>query len=673
MVFLPLEDPILIFSLLLFIILVTPYIFKKIKIPHIVGLIVAGSVIGKNGIGFLQSDDHIKLFSTMGLLYIMFIASLEIDLVDFKKNSHKSLIFGMFTFLIPMILGWWSSKYILGLPKLTSIFIASVYASHTLLTYSIITQYNISKNRAVNVTIGGTIVTNILALLVLAVIVSSKGESSLPVKFWIDFILYIAAFGFIVFYAFPKFASIFFKNEKDSVAQYIFILAMLFLSAYLAKSAKIEAIIGAFLIGLSLNPLIPKTSPLKNRIDFIGNAIFIPIFLISVGMLIDFKVLFSDLRTILIAFTMIVVGTTSKYIAALFAQISFGYNKNERNIMFGLSNSQAAVTLAAMMVGYELKVNVGGNIVSLVGESLLNGSIMMILFTCTIASFATERGAYQLSLQEVKNTEPSDDNVPEKILIPISHPDTVEELVSLGLILKSNQYKNNIYALNVISSLDVNIEEEMLSKELLEKATKLVAATDQTLHELIRYDTNISNGICNIVKEHKISDMIIGLHQRSNKTESFLGKFTEYILNYCISNIYIYHSVQPFNTLKKLIVVIPEKADKEPCFTNFILKLINIANHASVKLIIYSSDSINKILAVHKKKHSFDVELINFIDWDDFLIISSKLGLNSGLLIYMSRPGSANRNDALNKISKYLYKYFEKYNYILYYPEKFKL
>ncbi|MCL1827799.1 MAG: cation:proton antiporter, partial [Candidatus Cloacimonetes bacterium] len=476
MEFLHLEDPILIFSLLLFVILVIPYVFKKLKMPYIVGLILAGAVIGKNGLGFIANEDHIELFSTMGLLYIMFIASLEIDLVDFKKNRSKSLIFGMATFLIPMILGCWSSLYILKLDQSNSILLGTIFASHTLLTYSIITKYNIAKNKAVNIAIGGTIITNVLSLLVLAILVSIRSSlnKGVPITFtfWIDLLLYLSAFAGIVLYAFPKAASLFFKKESDSISQYLFILSMLFLSAFLAKQAKVEAIIGAFVIGLALNPLIPKISPLKNRIDFIGNAIFIPIFIISVGMLVDFRVLFQDTMTIFVAVVMIIVATSTKYLAALFTQLAIGYNKHERSIIFGMSTSHTAVALAAVMVGREA---------GMLNDSITNGTIMMILFSCTIASFATEKGASKVASSLSAIEIPIEEDMPEKILIPISHPGTVEELVSLGLILKNNLYQNNIYALNVISSADVDHEVEQRSKDLLEKAKKVVAATDQTL------------------------------------------------------------------------------------------------------------------------------------------------------------------------------------------------
>ena len=653
----PLNNDVLVFSLLLFIILVTPYIFKKIKIPAIVGLIIAGSLIGDKGINLINRDS-ITLYGTVGLLYIMFIAGLEIDIADFKKNSNKSLVFGMFTFLIPMILGVLSCHYILRLEPLTSVLLASCYASHTLLTYPIIAKYGISKNRSVNVAIGGTVVTDVLALLVLAVIVAlNKGEIS-P-QFWINMIVTFSAFVVIVTYLFPMLARWFLKRENDHISQYLFILGLVFLAGFLSEISNVEAIIGAFLAGLALNQLIPATSPLKNRIEFIGNAIFIPIFLISVGMLINFRAFFTDFYTILVATTMIVVATCSKYFAAFLAQKTFKYSRNERQIMFGLSNSQAAATLAAIMVGFRIE---------LINDSILNGTTLMILATCTIASFATEKGASKIAFLEQKEESLETDIVSEKILIPISHPETLEELINLGLILKSRKYKNNIYAVNILNSQEINPEQESKSRSMLEKASKLVSATDQTLHEIIRYDINISHGIYNTAKEKKISDIIIGLHQKTNLTDSFLGRLTEGLLANSVANTYIYHSVQPFHTMKKMITVIPKNAEEEVGFQDFIKKIWNMAENGGLKFIVYASETVNEIFKLLYEKNGIEIELIDFTDWNDFLIISSKLDINSGLMIFMSRPGRISRNDSMDKITKYLNKYFNKNNYILYFP-----
>jgi Kef-type K+ transport system membrane component KefB len=319
---LPLEDPILKFLLILFIILVTPIFLNLIRVPHLLGLIIAGAIIGPNGIGLLTRDSSIILSGTAGLLYIMFLAGLEIDMGDFKKNSGKSLVFGLYTFLIPMSIGTLVGVYILNFGIYTSVLLASLFASHTLITYPLVSKLGIAKNQAVNITVGGTMITDTLALLVLAVIVGmTTGEVN--AEFWTRLSLSILAFALIVMLVFPLIARWFFKKFDENVTQYVFVLVMVYIGAVLAELAGIEAIIGAFLAGLSLNRLIPHTSPLMNRIEFVGNAIFIPIFLIGVGMLIDYRVFFNDFETIKVALVISVVATIGKFLAAWLTQKTF--------------------------------------------------------------------------------------------------------------------------------------------------------------------------------------------------------------------------------------------------------------------------------------------------------------------------------------------------------------
>ncbi|MDO9136604.1 MAG: cation:proton antiporter, partial [Lutibacter sp.] len=312
---LPLKNPVLLFSLLLFIILFAPILLNKLKIPHLIGLIIAGAIIGPNGLNLMLRDSSIILFGTVGLLYIMFLAGLEIDLAEFKKNSKKSLVFGLYTFIIPMVLGTLTGIYFLKFSIMTSILLASMFASHTLIAYPIISKLGVAKNRAVNITVGGTLITDTLALLVLAAIAGmSTGEVNS--FFWMRLSVSVVIFGLIIMFIFPIIGRWFFKRFDDNISQYIFVLAMVFLGAFLAEAAGIEAIIGAFLVGLALNRLIPQTSPLMNRVEFVGNALFIPFFLIGVGMLIDFSVFFKGFDTIKVAATMVVIATTSKFIAA---------------------------------------------------------------------------------------------------------------------------------------------------------------------------------------------------------------------------------------------------------------------------------------------------------------------------------------------------------------------
>src|SRR5690606_21206626 len=389
---LPLDNPVLIFALILFIILFAPLLLNRVKIPQLIGLIMAGALIGPYGLHLMERDSSIVLFGTVGLLYLMFLAGLEIDAGDFKKHRNKSIVSGFLTFSVPMLIGTLAGYYLLHFSLISSILLASLMASHTLIAYPIISKMGITKNKAVNITVGGTMITDTLALLVLAVVAGmSTGE--INNAFWIRLGVSVLIFGLIVGLIFPLLGRWFFKRYDDNVSQYIFVLGLVFLGAFLAEAAGIEAIIGAFFAGLSLNRLIPHTSPLMNRIEFVGNALFIPFFLIGVGMLIDLRVFFLDLNTLYVAGIMTAVAFSAKYIAAFFTQKIFGFSKAQRDVIYGLSNAQAAATLAAVLVGYNIILGEtpDGEPIRLLNDSVLNGSILMILITCTVASFVAQR------------------------------------------------------------------------------------------------------------------------------------------------------------------------------------------------------------------------------------------------------------------------------------------
>jgi len=669
---LPLRSPIIIFAILLFIILFAPLFLNRIRIPHLIGLIIAGAIIGPNGFHILERDSSIQLFGMVGLLYIMFLAGLEIDLADFKKNSSKSIIFGLFTFLIPMGLGIMSGMFILGFSLMTSVLLASMFASHTLIAYPLVSKMGVAKNKAVNITVGGTMITDTLALLVLAVI-AGMATGELNNEFWIRLSISIVIFALIVTLVFPLVARWFFKKNDDNISQYIFVLGLVFLGALLAEIAGIEGIIGAFLAGLALNRLIPHTSPLMNRIEFVGNALFIPFFLIGVGMLIDYRVFFSDVQTIIVAVTMTVVATASKFLAAFFTQKAFKFSSAQRDIIFGLSNAQAAATLAAVLVGYNIILGEGadGAPIRLLNDAVLNGTILMILVTCTIASFIAQRGASKLALEESEGNgseEQEDGEVKEKILIPINHPETIEELINLGVTVKSKAAKNSLLALNIVPSDSTDDHLEKNARKVLEKASVLAAATDNILTELIRYDSNIVNGITNVVKENKVSDIILGLHRQHGISDSFLGNLTEGILSRCNATTMIYRNIQPINTVQRHLIIVPENAEKEMGFPFWLLRAWNIGRNTGAKLVFYAYPKTLAYIKEVNQKHTIDAEFVEFNDWEDFLIISRDMKSNDALMIIMSRKSGISYNDVMGKMPKYLNKYFIVNNYILVFP-----
>ena len=666
---LPLTNPVLKFLLILIIILFAPILLNKFKIPHLLGLIIAGAVIGPNAVNLMERDSSIILSGTAGLLYIMFLAGLEIDLADFKKNSKKSLVFGLYTFLIPMTLGTLAGFYLLKLSLPSSILLASMFASHTLIAYPLISKMGVAKNKAVNITVGGTLITDTLALLVLAIIVGmTTGEVN--AQFWISLSVSIVVFGLIVMLLFPIIGRWFFKRFDDNVSQYIFVLVMVYLGAVLAEMAGIEAIIGAFLAGLALNRLIPHTSPLMNRIEFVGNAIFIPFFLIGVGMLIDYRAFFKDLETIKVAIIMTVVATLAKFLAAWLTQKTFRFSTDERRLIFGLSNAQAAATLAAVLVGYNTVIGTTetGEKIRLLNESILNGTILMILFTCTIATFVAQKGAKNIALLEGTESDADDEEIKERILIPVSNIETTDELVNLGVTIKSKRNKEALYALSIVNNDSADGMADKNAQKILAKAEITAAATDHLIHSLLRYDLNLVNGITSVVKEHKITDLILGLHANKGISDSFLGNLTEGILTRCNTTTLIYKPAQPLSTIKRHIVIVPENAEKEIGFAFWLIKVWNIARNSGAKLVFYATDDALKVIREIQIKHPIDCELKLFDDWDDFLILARNIQSNDNLIILLSRKDRPSYHPNMAKIPNLLNKYFKETSYILIYP-----
>ena len=665
---LPLADPVLKFLLILLIILAAPLLLNKLRIPHLLGLIIAGAIIGPHGFNLVLRDSSIILSGTAGLLYIMFLAGLEIDMADFKRNSTKSLAFGMYTFLIPMILGTVVGIWVLRFNVLTSVLLASMFASHTLIAYPIISKLGISKNKAVSITVGGTMITDTLALLVLTIIVG-MATGQVNDMFWIRLGVSILIFALIVLFGFPFIGRWFFKHVHDNISQYIFVLVMVFLGSFLAQVAGMEAIIGAFLSGLALNRLIPQSSPLMNRVEFVGNAIFIPFFLLGVGMLIDYRTFFTSFETIKVGLIMIIVATAAKYIAAWMTQKTFHLSTDQRSVIFGLSNAQAAATLAAVMVGYNVitGTDANGEPIRLLNESVLNGTILMILVTCTIASFAAQKGAHNIAAQDISDKE-ENKKESEHILIPVSNEETVEELVNLSLAIKSPQNKNGLFALKVIDNHHSDEKALKQSRRVLQTAVNTAAATDTRMKDLLRYDLRVSNAIASVVKEREITDLVVGLHKEKDIPAAFLGHIVESVLAESSVSTFIYKPAQPISTVRRHLIIIPELAEKEIGFNQIIFRLRNVTQNTGAATVFYGSEATLNALKKLLAKKSGEASYIEFNDWDDFLIVFRDIKPDDTMWIILSRKEGLSYAPAMARIPKYLNKYFQANSFVLAYP-----
>ena len=673
---LPLKNPVIIFSLVLFIILFAPILFNKIKVPHIIGLIIAGVIIGPYGLNLLRRDSSMVLFGTVGLLYIMFLAGLEIDMAEFKKNRNKILVFGLITFILPLVFGTLASYYVLGYGFLASLLLASMFSTHTLVSYPIVSKYGVTRSRAVSLTVGGTMITDILALLILAGIAGMTKEE-VTAGFWIQLGLSSVLFVCIVLFVFPIIIRWFFKHFEDSVSQYIFVLAMVFLASFLAEAAGIEAIIGAFFSGLVLNKFVPHSSALMNRIDFVGNAIFIPFFLIGVGMLVDITILVKGWGALKVAGVIISVALVTKYAAAYITQKLLRLSPIEGKMIFGLSASHAAATLAIILVGYNIIIGEtpAGEPIRLLTEDVLNGTILLILVSCGVGSFVVEQASKTMALQEEEANEnaelhPSED----KIMVSLAYPDMVTELIDFGIRLRPQKSHIPIYGLNIIDDENSANKSTGSSKKILEKAVSYGAASDNTIIPLTRHDSSISNGIVYSIKEHNISDVVIGMHKNADQ-HTFLGQKAENIIKRIHETIYIYKPAQPFNTLKRMVIAVPPFAETEPGFLHWVHKLVMMAKESGMAVSFYgNTESLEVIKDVLDRSSAFISSSFHlFSNWDDFLIFKSELKVNDILIIISSRKGHDSYLPQLQKLPYYLANYFGKYSFIILYPKQLEL
>ncbi len=664
---LPVTDPTWIFFLVLVIILFAPIVLERLRIPHIIGMILAGVVIGEHGFNILARDSSFELFGKVGLYYIMFLAGLEMNMEDFKSIRVKATVLGLLAFIFPLGIGIWTNLHLLGYSLATSVLLASMYASHTLIAYPIVIRYGINRQRAVSIAVGGTAVTDTLTLLVLAVVGGMyKGETS--EMFWIWLVLKVVVLSVVIMYAFPRIGRWFFRRYSDNVVQYIFVMAMVFLGAGLMEFVGMEGILGAFLAGLVLNRLIPHVSPLMSHLEFVGNALFIPYFLIGVGMLIDVNVLFGHIDSVKVAVVMIIVALLGKWIASWLTQKIYKMRALERELMFGLSNAQAAATLAAVLVGYNIILPNGER---LLNEDVLNGTILLILVTCVVSSFITEHAAKRIAMDDA---EVSDEKAQEKekFLIPVANPETLESLMSLAMVVRDEKQPDNLVALNVINDNNGSIKQEMRGKRSLERAAQIAASTSVRLKTVSRFDLNITTGILHTAKEYEATNIIIGLHCKMSIVDSFFGNLTENLLKNTYLQVMVARFLIPVNTLRRIIVAVPPKAEFEHGFMKWITHMCRMSSQLGCRVHFYAHpQTLGYIRGYIQKKHKDTrVAYSELEDWDDLLLLTGQVNYDHLLVIISARRGSISYDSAFERLPMQISKYFNNNSIMLLYPEQ---
>lgn len=607
MISLPIHDPVLIFAIVMSSVLVAPLFAQKLKLPGIVGLIAAGLIVGPHTFGILENDQTIELLGTIGLLYIMFEAGLEINLGEVKKNKHHSIFFGILTFSVPLVMGILSGVYILKMNLMASLLMASLFSSHTLISFPIVSKLGLSKKSSVSTTIGATIITDTLAFLVMIVVIASN-QGNLGVYFWIKLFTFSTLYVVLTGLYLPRLTRWFFRNySSDSgVEEYVFVIAVLFILAHLSHTIGLEPVIGAFLAGLVLNTLIPEKSTLMNRVQFVGSSMFIPFFLISVGMIIDVSHFFTGTGALKISLTMIIVAILSKYLAAVGFGNKVNFKKSETNLMFAMTVNQAAATLAVVMIGYR---------VGIFNEDILTGSIMMIVSTCFLGTIFTEKYAKEVMLEEQANYEVSTDVKTDRILIPISGENNLKNLIEFAFLIKKKGSHEPLYPLTVaIDGQDV--ERQILDGErFLTKVVTHANSLQKSVIPLNRIDINVSSAITKVIKEYRISKVIISWNKIKKSHNSVFSKVIDQSVKKSNESIYITRIIHPLGITENMFLIVPPLINRQIGFVDEFYFIIKMALSINSKLIIISDeptkDELQKIILKNTSNLNYEFKILN--------------------------------------------------------------
>ena len=660
----PITDPTLIFFVVLLIVLFAPIIMGKLRIPHIIGMVLAGIVVGKYGLNILERDSSFELFGKVGLYYIMFLAAL-------KKNKSRLLIYGLLTCFIPFTLTYFMSIHLLHYSTKASLLLSCIMASNTLIAYPIVSRYGLQQKPSVTLSVGSSMLSLLIALVILAGLVASFGEHD-GVLFWVFFAAKFAAYcGFMIFLI-PRLTRWFLRRYSDAVMQFIFVMAMLFMSAALSQIVGIEGVFGAFFAGLILNRYIPHISPLMNRLEFIGNALFIPYFLIGVGMLINVNLLFQGGHILWVIFCIVFFGTLGKAIAAYAACLGFRLPLSSGHMMFGLTSAHAAGSIAMVMVG--MNILIGPN-TYLVNDDMLNGVVIMILFTCIISSLLTDWSSQKIILRDKELPEAEDEKKgnDEKILIPVRYPEYADSLMDFAFLVRNQKLNRGLVCLNVVyDDKDMRYNQEQ-GRQLLDHCSQLAAATDVMTQTQVRIAANIANGIKHAFNEFQCSEIIIGMHMHPERSPKFWGEFHQSLFNGLSRQIIMARVIQPLNTIRRIQVAVPSRAEFEPGFYRWLERLSRMAGNLDCRIQFHGRTEtlalINEYIQNRHHEVRADYALMNH--WNEMPQLAAQISNDHMLVVITARKGTVSYKTALERLPEEITRFFSGTNLMIIFPDQY--
>ncbi|WP_302974143.1 cation:proton antiporter [uncultured Prevotella sp.] len=665
----PITDPTLIFFVVMLIILFAPIVMGKLRIPHIIGMVLAGVAVGQYGLNILVRDDSFELFGKVGLYYIMFLASLEMDIEGVRRNKGRFGVFGLLTFAVPSVMTYVACITVLHYSVLASLLLGCIMASNTLIAYPIVGRYGLQRKPSVTLSVGSSMISLLMALVSLAAIVASYGGNT-GVMFWLLFVGKFVGYCVLMALLIPRLARWFLRRYSDAVMQFIFVMSMLFMSAALSEAVGLEGIFGAFVAGLILNRFIPHVSPLMNRIEFIGNALFIPYFLIGVGMLINLQLLFAGGGILGVVIMIVVFGTVGKAVAAYLASWLFRLPLSSGNMMFGLTSAHAAGAIAMLMVGMKMEVAPG---VPLVTDDMLNGVVIMILFTCIISTIVTERSAQQITLRDKEMPEDSTaSNSEEKVLIPMKYPEYAQRLVNLAMMMRNPKNNTQFVGLNVVYDDDDMLRNQEQGQRLLERMAQYSAATDIHMQTQVRVAANIANGIRHAYKEFRATEILIGMHMHPEVSQKFWGEFHQSLFNGLNSQIIMARLTQPLTTIRRIQVAVPSRAQFEPGFYRWLERLCRLGSNLECHTEFFGREDVLPLIEnyVLSRHHDMRVSYTKMAHWAEMPNLAASISPDNLFVVVTARKGTVSYKNALEFLPDEITRHFSGSNIMIIFPDQ---
>jgi Kef-type K+ transport system membrane component KefB len=658
---LPVTNPVLIFALAMVVFLVAPLIVERFRVPGMVGIIVSGAILGPHGLNVLERGQTIVLLGTVGLIYLMFLAGVEIDLHGFRRYRWQSLAFGTLTFVLPMVLGW-GAGLVLGFGPGSALLLGALLASHTLVAYPLALSMGIVRNGAVTAAVGGTMITDTAALLVLAVIASAT-RGALDMAFWIRLGGSLAAFVALITLGLPRLTRWYFRRETTgTAATFLYVMTALFAGAFLAEVAGVEAIIGAFLVGLALNRLIPRNGLLNNRIHFVGEAFLIPFFLLSIGMLVDVRVFLRGARAWEVLVALLVAGVLGKWLAAEGTRLLFRLTLAEAGSVFGLSVSRASATLAIALIGHE---------VGLFDEFVENGVVVLMAVTVFLGPWLVERHGRTLALAEEQQPLAGAD-VPARILVPMSNPKTAPALLDLALVLREARSPEPLFALTVVPDEGKTAESYVANAEqMLSKAVAYAAGAGVQIQAVTRVDQNFASGIIRGAVETRTATIVIGWDGRTSHQRVF-GSVLDQLLDQSQQQVVVAKLGHPVSTTRRIVAVPATGSDHHAGFAEAVGTLKRLANGlgASLHVLVVGQDDAGYLRAFKQVKPEAPVKTERVAGWASALgTLRQMLKAEDLVVVVSARRGTVSWDPYLHRLPARLAKLVPE-SFLLLYPSE---